>query len=678
MFAIILCSVTAVIIISMISIFAGNKMLRNYSSNDAKLMAESNADSLNITIGKIENSVNNLSIAVLSMLDDVEKLKTDTTYTKEFQEKVRPIAEEFAKNTNGAMSFYLRFNPEFSEPTSGLFHADSDGDGKMEQLTPTDFSQYDPSDLEHVGWYYIPVNAGKPMWLDPYRNENIGIDMISYVVPLFKDGETIGVVGMDINFNIFIDSINSIKPYNNSFGALLNENQQFLIGPEFLNTYNLADINKEFSEELKKNESGVEEITLNNEESIISYAKLSNGQTLLISSTKEEIFQDINKLTLQIVALLIATIVAAIIVAILLGNKITKPIKVLINDMRKVKEGDFTIRTTLKSKDEIGEIGANFNNMVEELGILTKSISNVSEQINTSSLSITTVSQNISAASEEVTASVEEIAEGNKVQSKSIENCSEISSALSNKCSELYSNTNEVLSSMEEMKSNKEDGLVIVAELNKINDHNKNATEVIEKVIISLSDKIKNIGNILEKISEIAEQTNLLALNASIESARAGEAGKGFAVVAEEIRKLAEQSKQSTEDIRNIIQAVQDDSQSTVEAMQNVKERASEQSFAVQKVNNSFESISKSIFNINEKLTINSNYITQLTEDAEQLAQEIVGISAISQESAASSEQVAYTMQSQAKDYEQVAVAVDGLKQLVVTLNDLIKKFKFE
>lgn len=678
MFAIILCSVIAVLFVSTVSIYVSNSIIRKYSTNDAQLLAESNANTLNITIGKIETSVNDLSITVLSMLDDVEKLKSDPQYVQQFQEKVRPIAEEFATNTNGAMAFYLRFNPEFSEPTSGLFHADSDGDGNIEQLIPTDFSQYDPSDVGNVGWYYIPINTGKPMWLDPYHNENIGVDMISYVVPLFKDGETIGVVGMDINFAVFTEIINNIKPYKNSYGALLNSSQQFLIHPELTINDNLVDMNKDFSEDLAANDSGVKDIALNNEDSIISYSKLSNGQTLLISSTKNDIFHDVHQLTNNIIILLIVIIIVSIIVALLLGNRFTKPLKALIEDMRKVKEGDFTIQVAIKSKDEIGEIGKNFNSMVEELGNLTKNISIVSERVNASSLALTTASHDMTAASEEVTASVEEIAAGNKMQSISIENCSEISSDFSIKCSELQLNTNEVLSSMKEMNLNIKDGLVLNAGLNEINAENRKATEMIEKVTLDLNTNIKNISMIIEKISEISEQTNLLALNASIESARAGEAGKGFAVVAEEIRKLAEQSKRSTEDIRNIISAVQEDSKNTVDAMQNVKERATEQSEAVQKVNHSFELISNSIQNINEKLTMNGSYITKLADNAEQLAKEFVGISSISEESAASSEQVAATMQSQARDFEKVVLAVDDLKELVVSLNNLIKKFKVE
>lgn len=186
MLAIIICSVIAVLLVGFASISASNNIIKNHAFQNAQLLAEDNAKTLNITIGKIETSVNDLSNVVLSMLDDVEKLKTDPDYVRTLQEKVRPIAEEFAHNTDGAMAFYLRFNPEFTEPTSGLFHVDTDGDVVIEQLVPTDFSQYDQSDLEHVGWYYIPVNAKKPVWLDPYHNANIASIWSATLCPCLK------------------------------------------------------------------------------------------------------------------------------------------------------------------------------------------------------------------------------------------------------------------------------------------------------------------------------------------------------------------------------------------------------------------------------------------------------------------------------------------------------------
>lgn len=678
MYAIMLCSVLAVLLVGFISIYASSNILKEYSSDSAQLLAESNAKTLNETIGKIEASVNGLAITVTSMLDSVTKFQSSAAYVREYQETIRPIAEQFASNTDGAMSFYVRFNPEFTEPTSGLFYADTDGDRTIEQLVPTDFSKYEATDIEHVGWYYTPTQAEKPVWLDPYRNENIGVDMISYIVPLFKEGVTIGVVGMDIDFKLFTDIVNGIKPHENSYGSLLNANQSFLIDPSRTLKDNLADISPKVSEIVNTGESGVTEIVFDKEERVISYATLSNGHMLLITSTTDDLYQDVDSLTRLIAVALIVIIIIAALIALLLGNRFANPLKLLIASMNKVKDGDLTIQADIRSKDEIGEIGKHFNGMVNELGNLTRNIRLVSDSIHTSILALTSSSHEIAAASEQVTASVDEIARGTKAQSASIESCSEFASSLSEKSRIVYENTNDILSSMDEMNENSKGSLVVVTGLNEINAKNNSAIDHIERTINDLNEQHRQIGQIVEQINQIAMQTNLLALNASIESARAGEAGKGFAVVAGEIRKLAEHSRKSTEDIESIIATVQENSQGTVQAMHVVKERGVQQTEAVIKVSGAFELISASIAGINQRLTTNGDQMTQLTEDAERLAAEIEEISAISEESAASSEQASYTLQSQANDLETVVSAIEDLKQLVDSLNELNMRFKLE
>ncbi|MDR6548850.1 methyl-accepting chemotaxis protein [Paenibacillus qinlingensis] len=675
MIAIILCSVAAVLVVGLIGINTANQMLKQSSDETAKLNVDTKAKSLNLTIEAIEQSVNGLAISAISMLDDVKKFKTDAKYVNDYQEKIRPLAEQFSQNTKGAMAFYMRFNPAFTAPTSGLFHADSDGDGKMEKLTPTDFSQFDPKDLAHVGWYYIPVNAGKPVWLDPYLNENINVKMISYVVPIFKNGESIGVVGMDINFAMFTDIVGSIKPYENSYGALLNANLDFLIHPQMKQTDNLANVHGSLAEEIKKQELGAMTVKEDNEDKIISFAKLSNGQTLLIDSSKSDIYSDVNTLTKRIIIVLICVALVAALVAFFMGSRISKPLKTLILDMRRVKEGDFRVRTSINNKDEIGEIGSNFNGMVEELENLTRNMRAVSNQIHTSSRSLASVAEEVTASSEEVSASLHEIAEGNRMQSQSIEKSSEISANLSDKFKQLYDNTNVILQVVDGMQANNENGMSLMKGLNDITQDNGQAINNIEREIFNLNDKTQNISTIVEQLSHIASQTNLLALNASIESSRAGEAGRGFAVVASEIRKLAEQSRQSTENINEIILNVQTDASHTVEAMKQVKQREMEQSEAVHQLSQAFELLSGTIHQITDILKTNGTFIMEVSRDSSQLASEVHEMSSVSEESAASSEQVSETMTEQVKGFGKVVEEADMLNQLCETLDELVKRF---
>ena len=84
-----------------------------------------------------------------------------------------------AKNTNGAIAYYLRLNPEISNSTAGIFFSKIDGGSEYIRLAPTDISLYDKNDTEHVGWYWQPYEAGKPIWMDPYYNQNNNVLMIS-------------------------------------------------------------------------------------------------------------------------------------------------------------------------------------------------------------------------------------------------------------------------------------------------------------------------------------------------------------------------------------------------------------------------------------------------------------------------------------------------------------------
>jgi methyl-accepting chemotaxis protein len=223
---IILLSVMAIAVAQgVIQFNSARAMLYDELNREYKMAVDDKAEKMNQTIKSIQFSVDQLSAVMLQMLDDAEKFKTDKSYQESYQNEVQPIVTKFAQGTFGAMTYYVRFNPEYSPGTSGLFYTDMDGNGSFEKQEPTDFSKYKPDDLEHVGWYYIPINNKKATWLDPYFNANINANMISYIVPLYKDGVTIGIVGMDINFDKFKSIMNEKKDISTYFplSSLSNE-----------------------------------------------------------------------------------------------------------------------------------------------------------------------------------------------------------------------------------------------------------------------------------------------------------------------------------------------------------------------------------------------------------------------------------------------------------------------
>ncbi|MEJ8553522.1 methyl-accepting chemotaxis protein [Tepidibacter sp. Z1-5] len=205
--------------------------------------------------------------------------------------------------------------------------------------------------------------------------------------------------------------------------------------------------------------------------------------------------------------------------------------------------------------------------------------------------------------------------------------------------------------------------------------NNKNTSQA-QDAVLELNKKAKNISTILDTITAIADQTNLLALNASIEAARAGEAGRGFAVVADEIRKLAESSNNAADDIKNILDYIQIDSNNTVNIINMLEQSNLKQSSTVEYVNNSFNSIKASTDEIIEKIRFIGQDVECLNEDRLNIVDTIQRISDISENASAGAQEVSSSIDQQADDIEKVANASHYLQELSAKLNQEISKFR--
>ncbi len=110
-----------------------------------------------------------------------------------------------------------------SPPPDFFLTRNSTKDG-FESIEPTDFSTFEKDDLEHVGWYYIPVENKKPTWMNPYLNQNINVSMISYVVPIYMENESVGIIGMDISLETIENMISEASIYENGYSCLVDTN----------------------------------------------------------------------------------------------------------------------------------------------------------------------------------------------------------------------------------------------------------------------------------------------------------------------------------------------------------------------------------------------------------------------------------------------------------------------
>ncbi|MBB6218458.1 methyl-accepting chemotaxis protein [Anaerosolibacter carboniphilus] len=542
-----------------------------------------------------------------------------------------------------------------------------------------------PADFDPTSrpWYQDAVKKNGLVWTDPYVDTDTKKLVVTVAKPVYDsthNNEFVGVMALDISLEQLSNLINGIKIGQKGYVVLIDKNGNTLTHP------NPEMIGKPIpvpaiTDAMAKDKAGIvdyvfEEKGVKEEKFGVFTTMEKVGWKVLSTMYIKEIAVQYNSLlTISLVIGILALVIATVI-SLLIANSIAKPLGTLAKDMERMKDGDFTVRCQVKAKDEVGMLANSFNVMVEGLKSLVTQVRQVSLEVTGAAETLAATSEETSASAEEVSRTVEEIAKGATEQAAEAEKGSILVSNLAEKFGKLAAGTDEMMKVSSQVMDANVNGVQAVDVLKEKTKLNNQATQRIVEAVTELDNESQYIGNILDTISSIAEQTNLLALNAAIEAARAGDAGRGFAVVADEIRKLAEQSGKSADEIKGIVLSIQNHTKSTVGIMGEVKERNKEQGQAVGNVNKSFEEISKSIDVIGDKIEVINQYAAEMNQDGENIVAAIENISAVSEETAASSEEVSASMQQQTSAVEEVARAADKLNELAAHLSNELSKFK--
>ena len=297
----------------------------------------------------IEHYANGISAFILSDIPSLEALKQEET-RDEITQKINQYTTTSLNNIKNATSAYLRYNPKFTLPTSGILIMKNSETGEFENLSPTDLSKYDSDDMEHVGWYYLPTKIGKSMWLLPYQNKNINVYVISYVIPLIKFDEDIGVVGIDMDFNKIIQFVLSIKVYQSGYAFLEDENGNIIVHPT-LSPGKTLKAKKGFR---------------------VLRSALPNGMTFGIRVPEAEINAERYKLLVEIIIFAIFLLILFSFISAMVAYSITKPILNLTETANKLINGDMKVKFKVETNDEIGDLSKSFqtakDHMQEYLG----------------------------------------------------------------------------------------------------------------------------------------------------------------------------------------------------------------------------------------------------------------------------------------------------------------------
>ena len=346
------------------------------ANQDAKKMlidvATENGLKLDNSLSQIESSVNTLANMTIRTIDDIDRFQKDAGYVKKCTDKLQDIALESAVNTQGAMTYYIRYNPDFTEATSGLFASKESVDAEFKSLTPTDFSSYDKDDLEHVGWYYIPVNNGKPTWMEPYLNSNINVYMISYVVPIVIDNVKVGIVGMDIDFKEMQKQVNEAKSFGHGYGFLVNAENKIMSHPNAKYGSAVSDIDKNLQEFLA-GDDGESVLAYSNKgkKESAAFVNLKNGMKLVMAAPTSEIQQSSKTLFIWICIAMLVAVLYGLLVAFLFSRNLVTPIRQLTEIVEDTADLNFRQNPNsaklIQIKDETGEMARAIRKMRKKL-----------------------------------------------------------------------------------------------------------------------------------------------------------------------------------------------------------------------------------------------------------------------------------------------------------------------
>lgn len=539
-------------------------------------------------------------------------------------------------------------------------------------------------------WYSESAKTKKLTITEPYEFTIKGqaTPMMTVSVPLIKNGDMIGVTVVDMPLN-FLQSITEQYIPDTAILRIASPEGQIITDSGSSDNVNqpLKPFVPNWSEVLTAMQSGTnidfyaDSVTFGEQAYAVfspviieSYDKHLIVETFVPSSTLLSAFYRVLRISIiaaGVIALLLASAVYVFI------RRALKPLTPLQQSLTLAANGDLTkhIESNTLAPNEIGAVGRAYNQMRAQVADVVKNVSTQVTELEQTSDQTNRSVEEISQASLDMSRAIQDIATGSQSQANETEAANLEMRALGMKMDELSNVAQYMLTNVEHSNEQSQKGKNELHKLHLQSEQTSAGNAALEQQMARLAGQITQIDKVMHSIQGITEQTNLLALNASIEAARAGEHGKGFAVVAEEVRKLAEQSRQETEQVQHIVLNILHESEQT-------KALAAENSVIFQKqlkaVSSTEQAFSAQLTyaeQIEQQIHTLLDELAQMMHDKEHVITSMQSIAAISEQSAASAEEISASAEEQYNEISKIVALMNNLHDISIELNNKTRFF---